>query len=883
MKSRKLSLVAILALVGCLTACGGRETYTAPKSAKYVAGLTVKNSYHAYLSMAVDTLNYIYTASESNWNHIFNFVDPLLTTDEFGTEILDLAESADHNDDYTEFTFEIKQNVPWVTYEGKQWQAKNGEKQYVSAEDWVTTAREVLDYQNSSSTYYLFTMFVEGAAEYYAYTYISFLTVPGNSTRYEEATDTLRLGGSTYFEGITTSDQVLVDAINFAVENVIEGRPGTATLANLDQIKSGDILGVKATPASKGNGGGTLTYTLNESADYFPSILVYAPGLPTNAEFIDSLGGANYQTFGTDKDTILYCGPYLLTESDTTGCTYEANPHYKGADADKVHLDKVVYTVIPSNTGDDYYRVQFENGLCDSATLRSQDTAGWTKYVTGPDGTGTIEDPYDPSVYSYYRESIGTLIDACVNLNRVDMDTMDTYVDYLTEDDVINTSQATSLVEVRQAILDSLDVDTFMMSRSSIPELREQYAKHAYTPSGLASADGKDYSEFYNEEVRDQLIASGDITSSVSQDEVDAQLANGTWGDTDFANEKIALNHTDEYIAESADAAQAAIKAYNAELAKIDGLISTSDVLNPSWAGLEEVKNEDGNVVETVDTPIYRSEITLPVKVEYASMYFDETTQLYDAATVLEMNMTLNGLTEEQAKAYDPEEEKFKGLDATPDDPWIWICQMNTGINDTNDWYNNVCYTGCYDCGVIWGWGADYADPKTYLNTYAVGGDWADIYFWLGEDTVSYTVGANGGLEYLNSVTAADVPGYDYVPDNPHGTMAKYTQLYIDANTNITDKTTRFDLYAEAEYNLVNEVAIMKPIYNDGNGWSISLNQTVSYEMPQAAYGATDDRLVGLWVLDEIPTNEQRHEWLEQYYAERDAAKAAFPDGYNIY
>ncbi|MCD8209470.1 MAG: hypothetical protein LUC31_01475 [Coprobacillus sp.] len=870
MKSRKLSLVAILALVGCLTACGGSKAYEAPSDAKYVAGLNVKNTYHAYLSMAVDTLNYIYTASESNWNHIFNFVDPLLTTDEFGTEILDLATSASHNDDYTEFTFEIKQDVPWVTYKGKQWKAKNGELQYVSAQDWVTTAHEILTYGNRSSTYYLLTMFVEGAAEYYAYTYISYRIATGNN--YEEATDTATLGGVP-FQGITTSDEVLVDAINFCVEYLIEGRPGEATMANIDQVKSGDIVGVKATPATTGNGGGTLTYTIRESADYFPSILVYAPGLPTNAAFIESLGGADNETFGTDKDTILYCGPYLLKKSDTNGCTYEANPLYKGADVDKVHLDKVVYTVIPSSTGDDYYRVQFEQGNCDSATLRSQDSAGWETYIEGPDGTGTIEDPYDPSVYSYYRESIGTLIDACVNMDRVDQDCMETYVSYLTEDDIVNTSQALSLVEVRQAILDSLDVDTFMMSRSSIPELREQYAKHAYTPSGLASANGKDYSEFYNEAVRSHLLANSDIEESVTQEEVDAQLANGTWGDTSFANEKIALNHTPEYVATSAEAAKKAIAAYNAELDKDSGdggLIKGTDVLNPSWADEEE-------------NTIYRSEITTPVKVEYASMYFDETTQAYDAATILEMNMTLNGLTEEAAKAYDPATGSFgNGVSAT--DPWIWICQMDTGISDTNDWYNNVCYSCCYDCGVLWGWGADYADPKTYLNTYAAGGDWADIYFWLGEDVTSFKSNNNGdGLEYLNNVDTSTVSGYTYVPANPTGTMAKYTQLYIDANTEITDKTKRFELYAEAEYNLVNEVAIMKPIYNDGNGWSITLNKTVSYEMPQASYGATDDRLVGLWVLDEIPTNAQRHEWLEQFYAERDAAKAAYPDGYNIY
>ena len=75
-----------------------------------------------------------------------------------------LAESWEHNEDYTQWTFHIREGVKWVDKDGN-------EVADVTAQDWVDAAHYILDAANDSSSEYNFEVAqVTNAAAYYAYT-----------------------------------------------------------------------------------------------------------------------------------------------------------------------------------------------------------------------------------------------------------------------------------------------------------------------------------------------------------------------------------------------------------------------------------------------------------------------------------------------------------------------------------------------------------------------------------------------------------------------------------------------------------------------------------------------------------------------------------------
>ena len=86
---------------------------------------------------------------------------------------------------------------------------------------------------------------------------------------------------------------------------------------------------------------------------------------------------------------------------------------------------------------------------------------------------------------------------------------------------------------------------------------------------------------------------------------------------------------------------------------------------------------------------------------------------------------------------------------------------------------------------------------------------------------------------------------------------------------------------------LLNELQIYVPQINYGQGWSVTLSRAAGYETPTAAYGLSNDRLTGMYVLDQVLTRAERNDIRnnqaqakEQYLAElREQGKGAM----NIY
>ena len=74
--------------------------------------------YRELYSSEVDTLNYLYTTTANNLTIPANVVDTLIEYDRYGVLQPSLAESWEHNEDYTEWTFHIREGVKWVDSQG---------------------------------------------------------------------------------------------------------------------------------------------------------------------------------------------------------------------------------------------------------------------------------------------------------------------------------------------------------------------------------------------------------------------------------------------------------------------------------------------------------------------------------------------------------------------------------------------------------------------------------------------------------------------------------------------------------------------------------------------------------------------------------------------
>ena len=112
------------------------------------------------------------------------------------------------------------------------------------------------------------------------------------------------------------------------------------TIKNAKEVSEGDMevseLGIKAEDDK------TLVVELERPTPYFMSLMAFGTFYPLNEEFVTEQG----DNYASNSDTILYNGPFTLTNWDGTGLTWtmEKNPEYW--DAETVQLEKVNVDVV---------------------------------------------------------------------------------------------------------------------------------------------------------------------------------------------------------------------------------------------------------------------------------------------------------------------------------------------------------------------------------------------------------------------------------------------------------------------------------------------------------------------------------------------------------
>ncbi len=777
---KTLRVAALLAAVVALSSCSTQEgTFTIPSDDPYFPNKTAKETYNAFLSTAITGgLNYLKTQDGSSAQHFANFVDGLLLQNEFGTLEKQLAESITQTNNYTVFTIEVKSGIPWVTNDGTQYTTSisgSSVAQYVSAEDWVTSAKTVLSYSTASELYYLYTNFIEGAMEYYQSTYLDYQIANG--------------GPSWSIYG--NNNTLYATMLNTLIEDAT-GEESNVTADDIDAIRNFERVGVKVVEDPTSTGGGTIQYTLSHSAFYFPTLLTYSPYLPCNSYFLSEVG---ISQFGNSPTTLLYCGPFMLTTSTSTNVVYTRNPLYWNID--NVHVETVNYIIAGLDQDSSYSRIMFENGEIDGFTIDSNDAEGWEKYITGPDGTGTIEDPYDPNVNSREYDYIDYVYGMHLNLNRTSSSTMGgtSRTSYATSEggnltDIQNAERAMSIKEVRELIIASLDLAVFCEQYNANEELQSQYMINTYVPVGFVQDDdGNDYttSHYYPYYAEQKGITVEEATETLAQGQY--ENVNVTWDE----------------LAELRESALDAITLYNA---------------NPN-----------------------NTDITLPIQLEYYSVWNVSSDQkAYDTAIILEMNRRLNG--DSTASSFSKSSAQYFYVIPTAD--------------VTSSTYDTVSNNGNFDISTVWGWGPDYGDPMSYLNTFTIKGDWSSIFGYINDDEVTNWYIDDSGNLVSNNL------------------LEEYTELVDAADSEYENINDRYDLFAEAEYMLLEELAIYRPLTMYGQGRQVSVSRASGYHSPSGTYGLANNRLDGLYVLVDTITGAERQTALAAYNELKEAYLARY-------
>lgn len=144
----KKLLLGLLAVMMTLTGCSSKTVTYDP------------DNYVDYVTTEYTTLNYLTSWSAATFRVTANCIDGLMEYDKYGRIVGALAKEAIPNEDYSVWTFKLREGVMWYTSEKEEYAE-------VTAEDFVYAAKYILDPVNGSYNINSYKGVIEGATEYY--------------------------------------------------------------------------------------------------------------------------------------------------------------------------------------------------------------------------------------------------------------------------------------------------------------------------------------------------------------------------------------------------------------------------------------------------------------------------------------------------------------------------------------------------------------------------------------------------------------------------------------------------------------------------------------------------------------------------------------------
>lgn len=788
-----LLLAATLVLTGCPKKCN----YFV--SGPYMTGKCAKKDYNAYLGSAPSTLNPTLSQNGENVTHLANLVSTLVMNDNYGILRRELASSAWHDDEYKVFEFGVRDDVPWIDSDGNIY-VSGGKEQYVKPADFVETAKQVLDYDNGSQIYYMYTLFVKNAWEYRCYTE---MVSKMNAGKVEDGYDWGALK--------TKGKQKQAEKIEEMIQKYSGHGPDQAiTGDSLDDIADFKRVGVEVS-------NGKIRYTLRQKAQFFPTMLTYTPYMPTNSAFYKTKGK---EAYGTSKENMIYCGPFRLTEFSSNTVKYAKNDKYFRRD--EVHVDTVNYTVVDASTSYKEMREAFDKGEVDGFSLNPKDPDGWRDYITGPNGTGSIQHPYSDLVNSRELDDIDYTYHFVVNANRNLDDAAryekatywktDAKLNALTNEGkntavmkqlLENTNDAMKISEVRKLVLDGLDINVY--NENNELDDPNQYQINTFTPKGYVFDEySTDYIEYYYREYAEQKGLTGDGFDgdpvAEAKSLVGPQQISGV-----------------QYLEET-DATRAFLEKY-------------------PWLNLTNVRENAIQAINSFNEHAYEGKhIDYPVLIDYhGSKGLSSDLTQWEDKLVRTWNERANGCTLRTSGSGSYSTCPI-GSSGEPEYPYFKM--VNSALTEQST-ATSYAENGYYTLGQ-WGWVGDYADPLTYMHCYHTNGEMSQM---------------SGNTEPIKNyqLSGTDLQDAGYIFED-------YNAMVETASDIDSPASDRFDAFASAEYVLLNELNYIKPSAMQSQGWAVSVSRACGYENPTSPYGLASHSLIGIWVLVDVPTGQERQE-----------------------
>ena len=127
-------------------------------------------AYRTLYSGEITSLNYLTTATANEFALAANVIDTLVEYNKYGEVQPSLALTWEYDAEKLTYTFKLREDATWVKADGSVY-AK------VTAEDFVSAAKYILDAKNASSTANIFYSVIAGAEDYYLGNTADFETV----------------------------------------------------------------------------------------------------------------------------------------------------------------------------------------------------------------------------------------------------------------------------------------------------------------------------------------------------------------------------------------------------------------------------------------------------------------------------------------------------------------------------------------------------------------------------------------------------------------------------------------------------------------------------------------------------------------------------------
>lgn len=155
---------------GLLAACGGSNSTTSGATSGSTSGSTATtgglSEIYTYESNVreMESWNVLYTQMASDFNVLTNCVDGLLSADCYGKPVAAIAESWEHNEDASVWTFHLREDVDWCDVNGEV-------KAHVTSKDFLVGTEWVLNqFKNEANNTSMPLQTLLGAEDYYNYT-----------------------------------------------------------------------------------------------------------------------------------------------------------------------------------------------------------------------------------------------------------------------------------------------------------------------------------------------------------------------------------------------------------------------------------------------------------------------------------------------------------------------------------------------------------------------------------------------------------------------------------------------------------------------------------------------------------------------------------------